>query len=177
MRIVAGRWRGRRIRPPDDTRVRPTADRVREAWMSIVMPSLGNARVLDLFAGSGALGIEALSRGAASADLVEVSASGVRAIRENADLLGAGDELRVHRADAMRFIEKLEPHAFDVAFADPPYGHGLARAVAERWQVVPFATVLGVEHAAKEQMPEGDTRRYGDTAITFYRAESPAPSR
>ena len=120
MRIVAGRWRGRRIRPPADARVRPTADRVREAWMSIVMPYLVDARVLDLFAGSGALGLEALSRGAASADLVEVSAAGVRAIRENADLLGAGAELRVHRADAMRFIEKLEPNAFDVAFADPP---------------------------------------------------------
>ena len=136
------------------------------------MPSLRDARVLDLFAGSGALGIEALSRGAASADLVEVSASGVRAIRENAELLGAGDELRVHRADAMRFIEQLEAHAFDVAFADPPYGHGLARAVADRWLAVPFAAVLGVEHASKEQMPEGDTRRYGDTAITFYRVDS-----
>ncbi|HTK50995.1 MAG TPA: 16S rRNA (guanine(966)-N(2))-methyltransferase RsmD [Gemmatimonadaceae bacterium] len=176
MRIVAGRWRGRRIRPPDDTRVRPTADRVREAWMSIVMPDLGDARVLDLFAGSGALGIEALSRGAASADLVEVSASGVRAIRENAELLGAGDELRVHRGDAMKFIEQLDPHAFDVAFADPPYGHGLAKAVAEHWLVVPFATVLGIEHASKEQMPEGDTRRYGDTAITFYRTGSPRSS-
>jgi 16S rRNA (guanine966-N2)-methyltransferase len=176
MRIVAGRWRGRRIRPPDDARVRPTADRVREAWMSIVMPELGEARVLDLFAGSGALGIEALSRGAASADLVEVSASGVQTIRENAELLGAGDALRVHRADAMRFIEKLGPHAFDVAFADPPYGHGLARAVAERWLVVPFAAVLGVEHESKEKMPEGDTRRYGSTAITFYRDESRVPN-
>src|ERR671921_627804 len=99
MRIVAGRWRGRRIRPPEDGRVRPTADRVREAWMSIVMPSIVDARVLDLFAGSGALGLEALSRGAASADLVEVSVAGVRAIRDNAAALGAGDELRVHRGD------------------------------------------------------------------------------
>jgi 16S rRNA (guanine966-N2)-methyltransferase len=176
MRIVAGRWRGRRIRPPADGRVRPTADRVREAWMSIILPYLEDARVLDLFAGSGALGLEALSRGAASADLVEVSAAGVRAIRENGELLGAGDELRVHRADAMRFIEKLEPQAFDVGFADPPYGHGLARAVAERWLRVPFADVLGVEHESKEQMPEGDTRRYGDTAITFYRAKSLVPA-
>ena len=175
MRIVAGRWRGRRIRPPDDTRVRPTADRVREAWMSIVTPYLVDARVLDLFAGSGALGLEALSRGAASADLVEVSAAGVRAIRENAEVLGAGDSLLVHRGDALRFIEKLEPGAFDVAFADPPYGHGLARAVAERWLAVPFANVLGVEHESREPMPEGDTRRYGSTAITFYRAESRVP--
>jgi 16S rRNA (guanine966-N2)-methyltransferase len=168
MRIVAGRWRGRRIRPPTDARVRPTADRVREAWMSIVQPYLDRARVLDLFAGSGALGLEALSRGAASADLVEVSPAGVRAIRDNAELLGAGEAARVHRADAIRFIEKLEAGAFDVAFADPPYGHGLAQAVAARWLDVPFAAVLGVEHGTKEEMPSGDTRRYGSTAITFY---------
>src|SRR5215207_1867736 len=146
MRIVAGRWRGRRIRPPDDGRVRPTADRVREAWMSIVQPYLVDARVLDLFAGSGALGLEALSRGAASADVVEVSASGVHAIRQNAELLGAAAALRVHRGDAIRFIEKLDANAFDVAFADPPYGHGLAMAVAKQWLAVPFAKVLGVEH-------------------------------
>src|SRR5688572_31523942 len=107
MRIVAGRWRGRRIRPPADARVRPTADRVREAWMSIVQPYLSGAKVLDLFAGSGALGLEALSRGAVSADLVEVSQAGITAIRENAAALDAGDAVRVHRADAMRFIEKL----------------------------------------------------------------------
>ena len=170
MRIVGGRWRGRRIRPPADARVRPTADRVREAWMSIVLPALEDARVLDLFAGSGALGLEALSRGAASAELVEVSSAGVRAIRENAEQLGAGNAVQIHRGDAIRFIEKLSLAAFDVAFADPPYGHGLARAVAERWIEVPFAALLGVEHEAKETMPEGDTRRYGSTAITFYRA-------
>lgn len=144
--------------------------------MSIVMPYLVDARVLDLFAGSGALGLEALSRGAASADLVEVSAAGVRAIRENAEVLGAGPELTIHRADALRFIERLEPAAFDIAFADPPYRYGLARAVAERWLAVPFAHVLGVEHEARETMPPGDTRTYGSTAITFYRAESPVPS-
>jgi 16S rRNA (guanine966-N2)-methyltransferase len=168
MRIVAGRWRGRRIRPPDDARVRPTADRVREAWMSIVQPYLVGARVLDLFAGSGALGLEALSRGAASADFVEVSAAGVRAIRENASTLGAEEGLTIHRGDGVRFVEKLPPSAYDVAFADPPYGHGLARAVVDRWLAVPFSTLLSVEHAAKEEMPAGDTRKYGSTAITFY---------
>ncbi len=142
--------------------------------MSIVQPYLADARVLDLFAGSGALGLEALSRGAASADLVEVSQAGIKAIRENAAALDAGDAVRVHRADAMRFIEKLEPGAFDVAFADPPYDHGLATRVVEHWLEVPFATLLGVEHAVKEAMPDGDTRRYGSTAITFY-SVGPAP--
>jgi 16S rRNA (guanine966-N2)-methyltransferase len=144
--------------------------------MSIVQPHLVGARVLDLFAGSGALGLEALSRGAASVDLVEVSASGVRAIRENAATLGAGDELVVHRGDALRFIDRLEIGAYDVAFADPPYGHGLATAVAERWLAVPFATLLGVEHEARETLPGGgDSRRYGSTAITFFSSLVPRP--
>ena len=170
MRIVAGEWRGRTIRPPKDERVRPTADRVREAWMSIVRESIPDARVLDLFAGSGALGLEALSRGAAHCDFVEVSAPSLRAVRENAEALGAGDRATIHRGDAIRFLAGLEAGAYDLAFADPPYGHGLAAQVAERWLAVPFATLLGVEHSTRDAMPEGgDLRRYGTTAITFYR--------
>jgi 16S rRNA (guanine966-N2)-methyltransferase len=172
MRIVAGRWRGRRIAAPRDDRVRPTADRVREAWMSIVRQDIPGARVLDLFAGSGALGLEALSRGAGVAELVELSPRSLAAIRENARVLGAGEQAVVHRADALRFIEGLGPHAFDLAFADPPYRLGLAAKVAERWLAVPFATVLGIEHQLRDPMPEGgDRRRYGDTVITFFRAE------
>ena len=171
MRIVAGKWRGRTIRAPKDDRVRPTADRVREAWMSIVRPYLDGARVLDLFAGSGALGLEALSRGAATADLVELAAPSLKAIAANIETLGAGDAAVVRRGDALRFIQSLPPGAYDVAFADPPYRLGLARKVAERWLESPFATIIGIEHEAREPMPDGgDTRRYGDTAITFYRA-------
>src|SRR5438874_1671591 len=100
MRIVAGRWRGRRISAPRGYDVRPTADRVREAWMSIVQPRLPGARVLDLFAGSGALGLEALSRGAEVADFVESSPKSLTAIRDNADVLGAGTAAVIHRGDA-----------------------------------------------------------------------------
>ena len=171
MRIVAGQWRGRRLVAPDGDIARPTADRVREAWMSIVNPWLADARVLDLFAGSGALGIEALSRGAVSADFVESAGASVRAIGENLASVGAGDEARVHKADALKFIAGLDPHAYDVAFADPPYDAGLAAKVAELWIVTPFAEVLGIEHRAFEPMPAGGERRkYGGTAITFYRA-------
>src|SRR5881275_894537 len=113
MRIVGGRWRGRTIKPPADSRVRPTADRVREAWMSIVMPDLPGARVLDLFAGSGALGLEALSRGAEIAEFVELAPKSLAALKSNADALGAGDAAVIHRGDALRFAAALEPRAFD----------------------------------------------------------------
>jgi 16S rRNA (guanine966-N2)-methyltransferase len=167
VRIIAGKWRGRRIDAPADERVRPTGDRVREAWMSIVRPWLPGARVLDLFAGSGALGLEALSRGAESIDFVEIAPKSLAAITANADRLGAVGHITLHRADALRFIERIEPRAYDVAFADPPYGTGLAERVVEQWLAKPFADILGVEHAARERLP-GDTRAYGSAAITFF---------
>ena len=152
--------------------MRPTADRVREAWMSIVHPELPGARVLDLFAGSGALGLEALSRGAEHCDFVEIASRSLAALRANVDKLDAVDATIV-RGDALKFIEKLERGAYDIAFADPPYGLNLAARVAERWLEVPFASLLGVEHSVKEPMPAGgDTRKYGDTGITFYRLSS-----
>jgi 16S rRNA (guanine966-N2)-methyltransferase len=170
VRIVAGKWRGRTIKAPADSRVRPTADRVREAWMSIVMPDLPGARVVDLFAGSGALGLEALSRGAARAEFVELAPKSLTALEANARTLEAGDAAVIHRADAMRFTAALESHAFDVAFADPPYGLSLATRLAALWLEVPFARILGIEHRIDEVLPgAGDRRKYGDTAITIYR--------
>jgi 16S rRNA (guanine966-N2)-methyltransferase len=175
VRIIAGRWRGRVLKAPRDARVRPTSDRAREAWMSIVHPSLPGARVLDLFAGSGALGLEALSRGATSADFVELGAGSLRAIRENGEALGALAQMQIHRGDAMRFAQRLDAGAYDIAFADPPYSLGLAPKIAALWLAVPFATILGVEHDAREELPDGgSTRRYGDTAITLYQASKTA---
>jgi 16S rRNA (guanine966-N2)-methyltransferase len=172
MRIVAGMWRGRTIVVPGGRLVRPTADRVREAWMSIVQPWLPGARVLDLFAGSGALGLEALSRGAVHARFVECAAPSLRALQENIAALGAGDRVTVDRNDAVAIAGRLSAGEYDVAFADPPYGDGLAAAVAEHWLATPFATILGVEHAAADSVPDGgSTRRYGSTAITIYRAD------
>ena len=172
MRIVAGKWRGRLIKPPKDERVRPTGDRVREAWLSIVNPWLAGARVLDLFSGSGALGLEALSRGAEVVDFVENAVQSLAAIRANVEVLQAGPAAVVHRADALRFATALEPHAYDVAFADPPYDFGHATALAERWLEVPFADILGVEHRVDETLPgNGERRKYGGTVITFFRVE------
>lgn len=169
MRIVAGRWRGRRIDAPAGDRVRPTADRVREAWLSRVQLDVADARVLDLYAGSGALGFEALSRGARSVDFVESHPASIRVIEANARLLDAAD-FTVHRADAERFVAALAAEAYDLAFADPPYAQGRAESLAAAWREVPFARVLGIEHESRVRMPDGgDTRRYGTTSITLYR--------
>ena len=139
--------------------------------MSIVNPWLAGAKVLDLYAGSGALGLEALSRGAVTVDFVENAAASLHVIRANTEALGAGAEAIIHRADAMRFVEKLDAHAYDVAFADPPYDKGLATQLAELWIKTPFADVLGIEHRLNEHLPgEGERRKYGGTVITLYRA-------
>ncbi len=167
MRIVGGTLGGRRLVTPKDARVRPTADRVREAWMSILGEALEGARVLDLYAGSGALGLEALSRGAASADFVELGAGSLEALRANIAALGVADRVRVHRTDALRFAERLAPGAYDVAFADPPYAHEAAARLVALFRRTPFARILSVEHRADQRVEGDETRRYGDTALTF----------
>lgn len=174
MRIIAGEWKGRRISAPKGSLVRPTADRVREAWMSIVQFDLSGARVLDLFAGSGALGLEALSRGASFADFVDQDVRSISVLEANVRSLGAGERCAIHRADATAFLappRQGTPAAWDIAFADPPYRLGLAGLVARRWLEAPFAAIFGVEHEASEVLPDGGTtRRYGDTAVTFFRS-------
>jgi 16S rRNA (guanine966-N2)-methyltransferase len=185
LRIVAGAWRGRRIAVPRGA-VRPTADRVREAWMSIVGPALDGARVLDLCAGSGALGLEALSRGAVHADFVEQDPKVLPTLRANLVSLGALPRATVHRGAGVRFVAgAVGPAAppptadaapsWDVAFADPPYHRGTATALAERWLRAPFAAIFGIEHEAERTLPAAvapatsDRRQYGDTALTIYR--------
>jgi 16S rRNA (guanine966-N2)-methyltransferase len=170
MRIIAGVHGGRRLTVPRDDRVRPTADRVREAWMSILAAELPGARVLDLFAASGALGLEALSRGAVHADFVELSERSLRALRANIETLGVGADTTVHRGDAMRFAERLEAGAYDLVFADPPYSVDAAARLVALFRRRPFARILSVEHRAGDSVAGDDTRRYGDTAVTFCHA-------
>jgi 16S rRNA (guanine966-N2)-methyltransferase len=140
--------------------------------MSIMQPELADARVLDLFAGSGALGLEALSRGAREAEFVELGARSLAALRDNIHQLGAEAEATVHRGDALKFAARLAAHEFDIAFADPPYRLSLAEQLAERWLATPFARVLGIEHEKSVHLPRSEDRRaYGDSVVTFYRAE------
>ncbi len=170
MRIIAGEWRGRRIQAPAGKSVRPTLDRVREAWMSILHPNIPGARVLDLFCGSGALGIEALSRGAESATFVDREPRSLAFVSQNLTALDAVDRATVTRADAVKFAAQLRADEFDLAFADPPYDTDAAGALAEIWLATPFAMVLSVEHDSHASMPAGgETRRYGGSSVTFYR--------
>lgn len=172
MRIVAGRWKGRRIEAPEGDLVRPTGDRVRESWMSIVHTLLPDAKVLDLCAGSGALGLEALSRGAGTCDFVEQAPRVLKILQANLDHLGGHPGAQIHRDDAVRFVSTLPAGAYDVAFADPPYAASTGLELVERWLAVPFAHVFGVEHSASAEFPvPGQTRRYGSTALTFFRTD------
>jgi 16S rRNA (guanine966-N2)-methyltransferase len=169
MRIIAGRWRGHGLKTPRGRRTRPTMDRVREALMSILQPDLPGASVLDLFAGSGALGLEMLSRGARQVTFVERSASPLRALHENVRLLGTEAQTKIVRDDVQRFIAGLAAGAFDIAVADPPYGTGQAGALARAFVRGPFARTLWIEHRVGEEPAtlEGAwSRRYGDTVLT-----------
>jgi len=167
LRIIAGEFKGRRIKTPTTNKVRPTSDRVREAWFSILQQSIPSARVLDLFAGSGALGFEALSRGAVSVDFVETHRVSLTALQSNIEALQVEDRVTIHRMDAVRFAERLQPAQYDVAFADPPYATDEAERLAAIFRATPFAGILGIEHRPDLALNGDDMRRYGDTAITF----------
>ena len=172
MRIIGGIWRGRQIAVPATGGVRPTGDRVREAWFSIVQYDVPQATVLDLCAGSGALGIEALSRGAKHTTFVDSSASALAAIRKNLSMLGAPESsYTLQRSDAEQFARDLPSGAFSLAFADPPYALRIAAGLSATWQSVRFAAILGIEHPSGLDLGDGgERRRYGQTAITFFRA-------
>ena len=135
--------------------------------MSILGAELQDARVLDLFAGSGALGLEALSRGAGSVTFVELNPSSLRALQENIAALGVQDAVTVHRGDALRFVERLSVGEFDIVLADPPYTTDQAARLVSLFRQNPFGRILSVEHRSDQELEGDNTRRYGDTAITF----------
>jgi 16S rRNA (guanine966-N2)-methyltransferase len=181
VRIVRGRWAGRHLTSPPDRRVRPTAEHVRDGWLGLLAPWLEGARVLDLFAGTGALGLEALSRGAAFALFVDDGAQSRSIIRENVEALGAGGATRLFRRDATRMGEAAPNAPFSIVFCDPPYGRDLApkalRSCAEGGWLVPDALVIveeaqGVAVTLPEGFEEIERRDYGETKVVFgrYRA-------
>lgn len=174
MRIIAGKWRGRIIDAPPGRKTRPTSDRVREAWMSAIQTEIPGARVLDLFAGSGALGIEALSRGAAHVTFVERAAPVIRTLKANLAKLDVdAAQIAIVRADALDYAARLQTLEFDLALADPPYRQGFAQELLRIYRETAFARWFWVEHDAGEaiEVERTHTRTYGDTALTSITAE------
>jgi 16S rRNA (guanine966-N2)-methyltransferase len=173
VRIVAGRWAGRDLVSPAG-RVRPTAEAVRVAALELVGTAVERARVLDLFAGTGALGLEALSRGASSCDFVENGPSAIHALKANVAAFRLRKWARVFDRDAIPFVERLPAAAYDLAFADPPYGSRKLDRVLARWREVPFSALLVLEHAADQPLrPRGRSRRVGDAMVTLLEAPRP----
>jgi 16S rRNA (guanine966-N2)-methyltransferase len=182
MRIVGGRFRGRTLLAPKSQAIRPTADRLRESLFNILAHGYGDpvtgARVLDLFAGTGALGLEALSRGAAFALFVDDAAAARALIRGNVDALGAGGATKIFRRDATQLGPAAPVEPFTLAFLDPPYGMGLAaKALASArdggW-LIPGALAVVEEAAdagfvAPEGFEEIERREYDDTVLVFLR--------
>jgi 16S rRNA (guanine966-N2)-methyltransferase len=187
MRVVGGRLRGRTLAAPKGLAIRPTSDRLRESLFNILAHAYADpvtgARVLDLFAGTGALGIEAVSRGAAFCLFVDDGAEARALIRQNVDALGLGQLTRVFRRDATKLGAAHPVEPFGLVFLDPPYRKGLAApalvALRDGGWLLPEAIVM-VEEAADAELaaPAGyaelERRSYDDTMIVFLRAEASA---
>ena len=170
MRIVGGRLCGRDLVSPNDFRVRPTAEVVRAALLDALAPEIVGARVLDLFAGTGALGLEGLSRGARTSDFVEFRPASLHALKANVVALGVRRQARIFKRDAIPFAEALAAHSYDVAFADPPYGSRILDRVIAAWRERGFAKVFAVEHDPAHVLPAGERRLdFPETAVTIYR--------
>jgi 16S rRNA (guanine(966)-N(2))-methyltransferase RsmD len=182
MKIIAGALKGQRLVTPRGHRTRPTADQVRIALMDSLMPYLPDARFLDLFAGAGGVGLEALSRGAARAVFVESDPAAFESLRRNITALRLARQTRVVRGDVGRMLGMLAAQAerFEVVFLDPPYGAGLGDATLARLgegTVTAPSAIVVAQHFTKQ--PPADTigllrafraRRFGETTLTFFRA-------
>lgn len=186
MRIVGGEFSGRPLAAPSSRTIRPSSDRLRQALFDILAHGerdrLAGARVLDLFAGTGALGLEALSRGAATALFVEEGVEARGLIRRNVEALGLTGRTRIFRRDATRLGSAGTIPPFDLVFADPPYGKGLGEAAlasarAGGWLAEDALAVLEEDAKAEVTVPDGfaivDRRRIGDSQLVFLMAGNP----
>lgn len=189
MRVIAGEARGRRLRAPQGSAVRPTSDRAREAMFSSLGAAVAGARVLDLFAGTGAVGIEALSRGATAATFVDSDRAATETVNANLATTGLADRAVVVRNDAARFCRAPRGGPFDVVFCDPPYARPLDEVIAMLGELAGFggladAAVVVLERdkrdaalAATVDVPgvlvEDRRRSYGDTVLVYLRAVPP----
>jgi len=171
VRIVKGKYAGRSLTSPGK-RVRPTPEAVRDRALEIVGDNLDGARVLDLFAGSGAVGLEALSRGARYVDFVENGGAALHSLKANIATFRESRRTRIYKRDAIPWVEALGESAYDIAYADPPYGSRKLDRVLAHWLAVPFAGILVLEHD-KEHVISGKAKQYdfeGPTRLSVLRA-------
>lgn len=144
---------------------------MRAGLLAALAPDLRDARVLDLFAGTGALGLEAISRGARSADFVEFRPASLHALRANVAALRMRDRTRIFKRDAVQFAAALDPGSYDLTFVDPPYESRQLDLVIASWEASRFSRVLVAEHARGHRLPAGATRLdFDETVVTVYRA-------
>ncbi len=170
MRIVGGKFKGRDLTSPADFRVRPTAEHVRAGTLDHLTPYLDGASCLDLFAGTGALGLEALSRGAKRCDFLETRPASLHALKANIAALRMKERTRVFKKDAVPFAAALDEGAYDLVFVDPPYGSKMLDHVIAAWMEKRFSKILVCEHQRSHSLPHGAKRLdFGDTVVSVYR--------
>ena len=180
MRIISGKYKGHKLSSFDEDHIRPTTDRVKESVFNILAGYIEGARVLDLFSGTGNLGLEALSRGAATVDMVEVNPRSIAIIKKNIDKLKIEEGVRIHKADAVSFVNEYVGEAYDIILIDPPFPLKICGNVLEAISRSPIAnsqSQIAIEHARQELLPSPvsenmtciDTRSYGDKIVAFFK--------
>ena len=179
MRVISGKFKGRNLSSFDEDHLRPMTDRVKGSLFNIWGPFIEGSRVLDLFSGTGSIGIEALSRGAQSVDMVENNKRSIQIIQKNLGLLGVKDEVVIHREEVIHFIDNYSDGAFDLIFIDPPFPskicHKTLQALSTSTALSADSRVV-IEHSKHEPLDDiidslsrVDTRDYGDKILSFYR--------
>ncbi len=187
LRVATGLAKGRSLKMPRGGKTRPAMNRVKQSLFSILAARLPDCRFLDLFAGSGSLGIEALSRGASFAAFVDNSHDCARTIRENLELTGFTDRARVHCQDCLKFLSRRDLEPFDLVCIDPPYLKGLLAPILDALPTCPLftpRTIFIIERQKKDDLGLAgrpaldlfDERTFGDTVLTFFRIRPPQAS-
>lgn len=180
MRVIAGSFRGRKLETIDDRTVRPTSDRVKESLFNIISGHILDSQFLDLFAGSGAIGIEALSRGSTNVFFIDINNDSLKTLRKNISTLHIEDKIEIYNADYKTAIEKFKFKniKFNIIFIDPPYSKGIAQdalALVEEASVLLQNGIIAIEHDEKDAMPQNQgklfllkQKKYGSTKLSFY---------
>lgn len=177
VRVVAGTFGGRKIETPDGKRTHPMGERVKNALFNSIGREVVGAKVLDAFAGSGALGIEAISRGAAHATFIERDRVAQRVISENITLLGIEDQTKIVKASVASWIDTYDEDLFDIILVDPPYRDMQLSTVSQLMGLLKPGALMVLSHPGRSESPTGarvvvvDNRSYGDAALTYFRKE------